>query len=935
MTVELTAPAAPPQDPQPPTSPAPADTSRPPVGTGEHQPLGVLATSAAALLSTTAAAWMAGGLFRGGLARPAAVLGAVIGVGLIAVSYRTRHTTFVQYLVLPVAVAAGAALAFTAASAASLADVPPLVADALRTGGLGQPPVPFDAGWRFIVVVVFAVVGAAGTSLALGLGRANVGVFLPVPALIAAGLVQPDEAALTAGVVALLLLVAALAVAYGAELARDDATSAPFEVRRLARATVILGVLAASLVTLNGADFLFPEPARTLVTPPKRPEASALATDQVLFTVASDQLGPWRLGVLDVYDDGALLLPPFDRERLAQVRPDGDVPGVPARRPTTAARFTLTGVQGFEIPNVAGTQHVEADGFEVAYDPRTQLLRLQDARASEGMTYTVQAGVPPSDDQLAQAPPAPQALDPFTAAPPAPPEVTDLLAQAPRGGAFERLGFVRAALHREVVTAGLGQPVEVPPARVVEMLQGDEATPYEITTAEVLLARWAGVPARLGYGYLGGEREGDTLEVRPRQAATWLEAYFEGWGWVPFTDAPPRAQANLSEGQRQSSTGVRTADQLALTLYVPIELQTIQHLYEIMRYWLLVALPFVVAAVVLWRVFPTLLKGVRRLVRQRWAGAGGPRARLALAYAHFRDAARDLNIGDARATPLEFLDAVDPDDEHSELAWLVTRALWGDLGRDLRAEDADAAEELARSVTRRLRRAQPLAARTLALTSTASLRDPFSPELPNVWPRRPSGARLAAAAVLVVPLLLAGPLALAAADRTGGEAGADGELPERLAPERLGPFTLQREESAEADFDEAGVSSLVTEGRVFSVRRDGEVQGYLQVAALAARASEQADEVREGVLDELATGHFEPVRRGSERIWVTSLQEQTFQVWFAPDGGFFQVFVARESFGDAQQVFDAILAFQRGRDDSAELRSPSTPPDPRRGGDYF
>jgi hypothetical protein len=35
-------------------------------------------------------------------------------------------------------------------------------------------------------------------------------------------------------------------------------------------------------------------------------------------------------------------------------------------------------------------------------------------------------------------------------------------------------------------------------------------------------------------------------------------------------------------------------------------------------------------------------------------------------------------------------------------------------------------------------------------------------------------------------------------------------------------------------FAKAGPSSLVTEGRVFTVRRDGEVLGYLQAAALKA-----------------------------------------------------------------------------------------------------
>ena len=69
------------------------------------------------------------------------------------------------------------------------------------------------------------------------------------------------------------------------------------------------------------------------------------------------------------------------------------------------------------------------------------------------------------------------------------------------------------------------------------------------------------------------------------------------------------------------------------------------------------------------------------------------------------------------------------------MAWLVTRGLWGDLRRDVTEQDVHAAEEMAASVTRRLVRAQPFTTRLGALASCASLRSPWSTELPNAWPR--------------------------------------------------------------------------------------------------------------------------------------------------------------------------------------------------------
>ena len=86
------------------------------------------------------------------------------------------------------------------------------------------------------------------------------------------------------------------------------------------------------------------------------------------------------------------------------------------------------------------------------------------------------------------------------------------------------------------------------------------------------------------------------------------------------------------------------------------------------------------------------------------------------------------------------------DEEHAELAWLVTRALWGDLARDLRDDDAEAGELLAASLRRRLFGAQSAGTRLTAATSRSSLRQPYDRGLPNPWPRkrlrRPSLRRL-------------------------------------------------------------------------------------------------------------------------------------------------------------------------------------------------
>jgi hypothetical protein len=76
-----------------------------------------------------------------------------------------------------------------------------------------------------------------------------------------------------------------------------------------------------------------------------------------------------------------------------------------------------------------------------------------------------------------------------------------------------------------------------------------------------------------------------------------------------------------------------------------------------------------------------------------------------------------------------FLDRFFEDDEHKELAWLATRAIWGDLRGRVSLDMAVVAEELSRALRRRISQAHPGTVRFIALLSRLSLRDPFAPDL--------------------------------------------------------------------------------------------------------------------------------------------------------------------------------------------------------------
>src|SRR5207248_9886183 len=130
-----------------------------------------------------------------------------------------QRRTAVQYLLVPAAFLLGYLAAVVLPNATDAkGTVPHLVRAAIRNGGLPQPPVPFDPGWRFLAVALVVLVGGAAASLGTGLRRPRLAVLVPVPVVVAAALNQPKGRELASGAVAVVLLVGALMAAFTAEL---------------------------------------------------------------------------------------------------------------------------------------------------------------------------------------------------------------------------------------------------------------------------------------------------------------------------------------------------------------------------------------------------------------------------------------------------------------------------------------------------------------------------------------------------------------------------------------------------------------------------------------------------------------------------------------------------------------------------------------------
>jgi len=929
-------------------------------------PVNPLSASLAAFLSAAAVGWAFGGIFEALLPRLLGILGAAIGAGVIALARRMRKPLLLQVLALPLAIATGVGLLAPYLSGTSPWQ---LVADAIKAGGLSQPPVPFDPGWRFVIVVLCAAVAITAVTSAVAFDRSRLAAFIPAPLVAAAAVLQPPGKELVSVAPALALIVASLAIAFGAELSRDAETGARFEVRRLGRAAGFVVVIVAAVFGLSQLGFLYPPTSNSNIIPPKRPQTPPpITNNDVLFTVTQSENTPLRLGVLDVYSGTAWLTPPYDPRRYLPVHSGQRVPAFApdrstpdwnvAQPPPTVATVTstITVVKpdpSRELPDITGMVSETGAPKGTTFDPRSQTLRLP-TESRNGETYTITALPAPSGGVLSQEPASSAAeIRQFLSVPtPPPPAVETILDAVPPGDSpFARLQYVRAAFFNKITASGAGDPVDVPPARVQAFLTGTLASPYEITASEVLMARWAGIPARIGYGYYDQDAAADgttPVSIRPDDGALWLEAYFPQTGWTPILGHPAKAQASLNEA-KDKTPQIRPNGLIAAQVLVPIRLENLTLFYRLAQFYVLRALEFGVPIALLLFVLPGVLKMWRRSRRRRWALQRGARERIAVAYAEIRDRCIDMNVGHPTLTPLEFLDVLAPDPEHTGLAWLVTRALWGDLRRDLRDVDVEAAEALSRSVFKRLNAAQPFLTRIIAFGSRVSLRDPWETAMPNAYwkrgPVRAVGAALGrvrhslrerpgrmrkvlggtSAVILLIVLVL---FTAGCQQQLNLTSTAHAPLPP--IPAAVGSYQFNPDPLAQSQFDQLRKVALIADYDFYAIRQDNVVVGTLQTAAFKAGLKADNRAVRAGVLSSL--GGSSQISKVANQIFYTeNINALTYVVWFPPDGLTYQLLAATQSIVDPTALFAQLITVEQGGSvTSAQIERGAPPVDSRR-----
>ncbi|MCO8276134.1 DUF3488 and transglutaminase-like domain-containing protein [Actinoplanes sp. TRM 88003] len=77
-------------------------------------------------------------------------------------------------------------------------------------------------------------------------------------------------------------------------------------------------------------------------------------------------------------------------------------------------------------------------------------------------------------------------------------------------------------------------------SEIAAFLQTKVGYCQQYAAALAWMAREAGIPARVAFGFTRGEKDGDTYVITNRNAHAWTEVYLKGFGWIPF-DATPAA----------------------------------------------------------------------------------------------------------------------------------------------------------------------------------------------------------------------------------------------------------------------------------------------------------------------------------------------------------------------------------------------------------
>ncbi|GAA4241958.1 transglutaminase-like domain-containing protein [Actinomadura meridiana] len=474
-----------------------------------------------------------------------------------------------------------------------------------------------------------------------------------------------------------------------------------------------------------------PPQRRDSVSPLDRVGGWLLSPDQVMFTVQAKRNEIERLAVLDKFDgvtwSSTARFVPTGRRVPEGPRPD--------KKHEVAQRITIRDLPGVWVP--AADRPRQVDGLPVVVDPDSgALASAQPLRA--GQTYRVESVVPEwTADDLAAARVATDAEARAARELPWGPGATRPPVQVGEFGQFARAAtqgatspIQKAAMLAEYLKGYAKYDVTAPPGHSYRQLdyflgEGRRGTPEHFATAYALLARTLGLPSRVVVGFDGGNRVGDTVQVRSGDVMVWPEVKFDGLGWIrfnPLPDSARRSKKNDSVAAGETEQKLEQAQKNAAsqqrgqgpgnTPQKEPKKPAAADSDEPTPWWVFASIAVVV--LLIGYVFAVLLAPVLRKRRRR---AGPPSARITGAWHQALDHLADVGLSTARTLTAHevarFGASNVGDDAHGQLgplADLVNRSRFAASHPDPDAADRAwrHTDELGRLVTARAGRLRRL-----------------------------------------------------------------------------------------------------------------------------------------------------------------------------------------------------------------------------------
>ena len=260
------------------------------------------------------------------------------------------------------------------------------------------------------------------------------------------------------------------------------------------------------------------------------------------YSTTADSPQPLRMALLDTYRGGS-----WDADNdFTYVPQDGRIPdpeagpSVPRKVERISVSENYIGVPQVALPeNATGTPFPDGSWTVEAESGLVTLTRPVPEYSAEYVLLDPEpsqfAGTPDADrfardlEVDPQSEPAVRALlEEITDEGDAPIDIARAVQAHLRGNAYE--------YSRELaVQTAEGSLPEEPLARFLETRRG---YCVQFASAMIMLARAAGIPARMAVGMLWGEADGDEWVVRASDAHAWPELYFPQLGWVRFEPTP-------------------------------------------------------------------------------------------------------------------------------------------------------------------------------------------------------------------------------------------------------------------------------------------------------------------------------------------------------------------------------------------------------------